>query len=582
MKLFGFWGGGNRFRILQTRFELVNSASSDGLWDMSVIAGDPINPSNEFWWSDQFRRMLGYSTEQEFPNVLDSWASKLHPSDKDRVIAAFAAHLTDYTGQTPYDIEYQLQTKSQGYRWFRARGTTLRDPHGVPLRVAGSLTDITEQKRQMLQMQTLQTRFELANKASSDGLWDMSVIAGDPVNPQNEFWWSDQFRRMLGYSTEQEFPNVLDSWASKLHPSDKDRVIAAFAAHLTDYTGQTPYDIEYQLQTKSQGYRWFRARGTTLRDPHGVPLRVAGGLTDITWEKQRVLQAQGIAETAAAASAEFAAAAEEISQGARDQTRQTEQNAAAIEEMVRSLTDTSRNAVIAAQTANEAGATAEEGGQVVAKTIQGMNAIAAVVSEAAGKVGELGKSSRRVGVIVGVIDSIAEQTNLLALNAAIEAARAGAEGRGFAVVAEEVRKLAEHTAASTKEISEVITQIQQDTAETLHSIQMGKQEVEKGRALASQAEAALSQIIAAAQKVDGIIAQVAAAGQQQLATSQQLAQSTETIHRITQTNEQNIQEMVGGSSSIEQIIQELLDSLTSEQELPPVEAKKPNHLRMTA
>ena len=582
MKLFGFLGGGNRFRILQTRFELVNSASSDGLWDMSVIAGDPINPSNEFWWSDQFRRMLGYSSETDFPNALDSWASKLHPTDKDWVLKAFAAHLTDYSGRTPYDVEYQLRTKSQEYRWYHARGTTLRDSNGVPLRVAGSLTDITEHKSRMLEMQTLQTRFELANKASSDGLWDMSVLAGDPVNPSNEFWWSDQFRRMLGYSSETDFPNVLDSWAAKLHPTDKDRVIAAFVAHLTDHSGRTPYDIEYQLLTKSQGYRWFRARGTTMRDPQGVPLRVAGGLTDITWEKQRVLQAQGIAETAAAASAEFAAAAEEISQGARDQTRQTEQNAAAIEEMVRSLTDTSRSAVVAAQTANEAGATAEEGGKVVAKTIQGMNAIAAVVSEAAGKVGELGKSSQRVGVIVGVIDSIAEQTNLLALNAAIEAARAGAEGRGFAVVAEEVRKLAEHTAASTKEISLVITQIQQDTAETLHSIQLGKQEVEKGRALASQAEAALSQIIAAAQKVDGIIAQVAAAGQQQLATSQQLAQSTETIRRITQTNEQSIQEMVGGSSSIEQIIRELLDSLTSEQETPPVEGKKPNHLRMTA
>lgn len=578
MTWFGFLRGGSRFRTLQTRFKLVNQASSDGLWDMSVIAGDPINPSNEFWWSDQFRKLLGYTGEQDFPNVLDSWASKLHPNDKDWVLAAFGAHLNDYSGQTPYDVEYQLQTKSQGYRWYHARGTTLRDPKGVPLRVAGSLTDVTEQKRQMLEMQTLQTRFELANNASSDGLWDMSVTAGDPVNPQNVFWWSDQFRRMLGYAGERDFPDVLDSWASKLHPGDKDRVLNAFVVHLTDHTGQTPYDVEYQLQTKSQGYRWFRARGTTLRDPKGVPLRVAGALTDITMEKQRVLQAQDIAETAAAASAEFAARAGEISQGARNQTRQTEQNAAAIDEMVHSLTETSRNAILAAQTANEAGATAEEGGSVVAKTIHGMNAIAAVVSEAAGKVGELGKSSQRVGVIVGVIDSIAEKTNLLALNAAIEAARAGAEGRGFAVVAEEVRKLAEHTAASTKEISEVITQIQQDTAETLHSIQQGKQEVEKGRELASQAEAALSKIIAAAQKVDAIIAQVAVTSQQQLVTSQGLAQSTETINEIAQANEQSIREMVSGSADIEHIMQDLLVSLTSEQKI----SKPRNPLRMTA
>ncbi len=70
MKWFGNFGlGTKKLRALQTRFELVNQASSDGLWDMSVIAGDPINPSNEFWWSDQFRKMLGYSDERDFPNV---------------------------------------------------------------------------------------------------------------------------------------------------------------------------------------------------------------------------------------------------------------------------------------------------------------------------------------------------------------------------------------------------------------------------------------------------------------------------------------------------------------------------------
>ena len=86
-------------QILQTRFDLVNEASNEGLWDMSVIAGDPINPGNEFWWSNQFRIMLSYNDEKDFPNVLDSWSSKLHPEDKERVLKAFGAHLTDYTGR---------------------------------------------------------------------------------------------------------------------------------------------------------------------------------------------------------------------------------------------------------------------------------------------------------------------------------------------------------------------------------------------------------------------------------------------------------------------------------------------------
>ena len=570
MKWFPRVGGGLRkLQTLEVRFALVNQASNEGLWDMSVIAGDPINPSNEFWWSDQFRKMLGYQGEADFPNVLDSWASKLHPEDKEQVLQAFGAHLTDYTARTPYDIEYRLLTKGRGYRWFRARGTTLRDPRGMPLRVAGSLADITEQKRQALETQTLQTRFELVNQASSDGLWDMSVIAGDPINPSNEFWWSDQFRKMLGYQGEADFPNVLDSWASKLHPEDKEQVLQAFGAHLTDYTARTPYDIEYRLLTKGRGYRWFRARGTTLRDPKGMPLRVAGSLADITVEKQRLLQAQSIAEAASRASGEVAATAESLAAGARSQTRQTQQNAAALEEMLRSLTATSRNALQATQTANEAGATAEAGGQVVGKTIHGMNAIAGVVSEAASKVMELGQSSQRVGEIVGVISSIAEQTNLLALNAAIEAARAGSEGRGFAVVADEVRKLAEHTAVSTREIASVIAQIQKDTAEALRSIQQGKQEVDKGKELAAQAEESLSKIIQAARQVDLIIAQVATASQQQLATSEQLAQSTQVISEITKANEIGLSGMVTGSADIDGIIKDLLHSLTGNGEEAP-------------
>ena len=544
----------------------MNQASSDGLWDMSVLAGDPVNPSNEFWWSDQFCKMLGFRDERDFPNVLDSWASCLHPEDKGWVLAAFAAHLTDTSGRTPYDVEYRLETKSEGYRWYRARGTTLRDAGGVPLRVAGSLADITEQKDWTLKMQLLQVRFELVNQASSDGLWDMSVLAGDPVNPSNEFWWSDQFRKMLGFRDERDFPNVLDSWASCLHPEDKGWVLAAFAAHLTDTSGRTPYDVEYRLETKSEGYRWYRARGTTLRDAGGVPLRVAGSLADITEQKSRILQTQHIAETAAAASTQFAASASNIAAGARHQTQQTAKNAASIAEMVHSLTETNANAIQAARTSQEAGVTAEEGGRVVSKTILGMKAIVDIVSDAAAQVSELGKSSRRVGEIVGVIDSIASQTNLLALNAAIEAARAGAEGRGFAVVADEVRKLAEHTASSTKEIAAVITQIQTDTAQALNSIQQSKAEVEKGRDLAGQAEEALGQIIKAARKVEEIIAQVAAASQQQLATSQELAQSTEVINQITEANAASIAEMTRGSSDIERIIKDLMLSLTGGEE----------------
>jgi PAS domain-containing protein len=276
------------------RFDLVNRASSEGLWDMEVVAGDPVNPKNRFWWSQQFRNLLGFNDERDFPNVLASWADRLHPQDKQASLDAFARHLNDKTGNTPYRVKNRLAMKDGTYRWFHAQGETLRDERGLPIRVAGSLRDIHGQLERDLEHDVIITRFELAREMLSDGLWDMEVIAGDPVNPKNPFWWSPQFRRLLGFETVQEFPDVLDSWASRLHPDDKERSLTAFGAHLNDKSGKTPFDIEYRLKIKSGEYRWFRARGQTRRDAHGSPLRVVGALVDIhlQHEQQALRMAQ--------------------------------------------------------------------------------------------------------------------------------------------------------------------------------------------------------------------------------------------------------------------------------------------------
>ena len=270
---------------MKTRFELIRMATSDGTWDMVVNHADPANPRNPFWWSDQFRHLLGFQTEKEFPNVLSSWASRLHPEDREPTLAAFGRHLADRSGRTPYDVTYRLATKSREYRWFRARGQTVRSANGTAIRVAGSLTDIHESRTRELMLETLLVRFDLAREMLQDGLWDLEVVAGDPVNPKNAFWWSDQFRRLLGYKNAQEFPDVLDSWASKLHPDDAQRTVDAFTAHLTDRTGRTPYDLEYRLLCKDGEYRWFRARGQTKRAADGTPLRVVGALSDLTLQK---------------------------------------------------------------------------------------------------------------------------------------------------------------------------------------------------------------------------------------------------------------------------------------------------------
>jgi PAS domain S-box-containing protein len=124
-------------------------------------------------------------------------------------------------------------------------------------------------------------RYRLAGKALGIALWDMDIVSGDPVNPKNKFTWSQEFRHMLGFNDENDFPNLLHIWTDQIHPEDRQKVIDAFEAHITDNTGETPYDIEYRMFTKDGTCRFFHDYGTTERDEDGTPLRVVGAVMDV-------------------------------------------------------------------------------------------------------------------------------------------------------------------------------------------------------------------------------------------------------------------------------------------------------------
>jgi methyl-accepting chemotaxis protein len=106
----------------------------------------------------------------------------------------------------------------------------------------------------------------------------------------------------------------------------------------------------------------------------------------------------------------------------------------------------------------------------------------------------LADKSAEIGKIVDFISSIAEQTNLLALNAAIEAARAGEHGRGFAVVAEEIRKLAEGSAMSTKQITQIIKDVQRETLSLGESMNKGILEIKNGVNVAEESKQVFKKI----------------------------------------------------------------------------------------
>ena len=166
----------NEYDIM--KYKLSNDALGVALWDMDVVSSDPVNPNNKIIFSQEVRDKLGFTDENDFPNVLKSWGDRLHPEDKQSAFDAFAAHMNDYTGMTPFDTEYRLQLKNGDYRHFHAMGTSLRDKDGVPIRVAGAMLDITDVRRLVIQ----KMEAEMSDRAKSAFLANMSHEIRTPMN----------------------------------------------------------------------------------------------------------------------------------------------------------------------------------------------------------------------------------------------------------------------------------------------------------------------------------------------------------------------------------------------------------------
>jgi PAS domain S-box-containing protein len=146
------------------------------------VKDDPVNPNNTFVWSQEFRHMLGYTDENDFPNILSSWSDLLHPEDKERTLTAFANHMLDRTGKTPYDVEYRLKRKTGEYAYYRASGESIRDREGNAIRVAGALMDITETKNMLMEKDKQKAEAEAANRSKSTFLANMSHELRTPLN----------------------------------------------------------------------------------------------------------------------------------------------------------------------------------------------------------------------------------------------------------------------------------------------------------------------------------------------------------------------------------------------------------------
>lgn len=328
-------------------------------------------------------------------------------------------------------------------------------------------------------------------------------------------------------------------------------------------TGDLRVRIEPRTEVDLFG-RAFRDMSENLRDMIGRVKEAAGEVataaTEIAESSSEITRGaesqSASAEETLSTMVEIAAQIDSVARSSQALAVNVDQTSSSIQEMGASIEEVAKNSTNLLASVDETSATIEE----MAASIQSIEGKVRVVDDvsrqAATTVGtrgqdlsrmitSIGASSKDIGKIVGIIEDIADQTNLLALNAAIEAAHAGDAGRGFAVVAEEVKRLAERSVASTREIIGVVDNVQRSTDEAIaltgdilrqitDSVNRTSELVAEVYTASQEQSSGADQILSTSTHMQSVTRQLAAAAREQASGARDMMKAVEVMNRMTQ------------------------------------------------
>jgi methyl-accepting chemotaxis protein len=289
--------------------------------------------------------------------------------------------------------------------------------------------------------------------------------------------------------------------------------------------------------------------------------QTGGAVQQVTQAVQSL--AKGAADTSLSAQEttgavrQLTAAIDSIARGATDQAHQVQAASMTANHMATGAEHLVEGAARVAAATGRTRAAAEHGSLAVQATVASITEIKTVVGCAAVTVKQLGDLGEKIGEVIDTIDDIADQTNLLALNAAIEAARAGEHGRGFAVVADEVRKLAERSGRETKQIAELIRQVQSRTREAVSAMEAGSAKVHQGTTKADQAGAALREILDAVKDTVGQVDEIAASAREMAIGAHTLMDAVHAISAVVDESTAATVEMAAQAGRVSTAIQSI-------------------------
>ncbi len=219
----------------------------------------------------------GYSRDELFSmNIFDI----LHPSDRPFVMENYRRRVSGENFTRSYNCRANRKDGITVWVRMRVNPVTWEGEEAVLV----FMEDITSRMETSEEVDELMTRLNLAVEGAQDGLWDVKLDPEDPMNFDNDMWFSSQFKRLLGYNENDYdlFPHRLGTWIDLLHPDERDDVIEVVRDFLLK---RGTYDVQYRMRTKNDEYLWFHAVGRGIWDREGKPLRASGSIRDVTERK---------------------------------------------------------------------------------------------------------------------------------------------------------------------------------------------------------------------------------------------------------------------------------------------------------
>jgi PAS domain S-box-containing protein len=246
------------------RFNLAVQGSSDGIWDWNV-------QEDLAYFSPRFRELVGYKSK-EYIAGMAAMKQITHPDDFPHAVAVLESHLQQ---RTPYSVEYRLLTANNEYRWFLVRGQAIWNEQGVPIRMAGSLTDIHDRKVFEKKLLHTEQNLNVAQRLAHIGDWEMNLL-------EDKLSWSDEVYHIFGLEP-QEFEANYQAYLSHIHPDDQEYVNQTYTTSLKE---RSSYHIFHRIVALNGIVKQVECHGKSFYNAEGVPTHSIGTIQDISQLKE--------------------------------------------------------------------------------------------------------------------------------------------------------------------------------------------------------------------------------------------------------------------------------------------------------